>query len=87
MVLQQPVTPVVQVPGPTAEVGVADVLIGSFGIVGVAILALLVAGPIAGLLLIALRRWRERRSAEGNQETAVTLDLSSPASTPASDRR
>jgi hypothetical protein len=87
-VLQQPVTPVVQLPeGPTTEVGVADVLIGSFGIVGAAIVALLIAGPAVGLLFIAIRRWRERRFDEGSGEAPVTLDLSSPASTPASDRQ
>jgi hypothetical protein len=74
--LQQPVTPVVQIPAPTPDVGVADVLIGSFGLVGVLSLLALVAGLVAGAGFILYRRWQERRGFASSDDDHTRLRLS-----------
>jgi len=69
VLLQQPVTPVVQIAdAPTKDVGVADVLIGSFGLVGVLSLLALLVGLAAGGAFIVYRRWQNRdaRDADDN---------------------
>jgi hypothetical protein len=73
--LQQPVTPVVQIPAPTQEVGVADVLIGSFGLVGILAFLAIVAGLVAGAGFIFYRRWRDARATvtEGDDHTRLGL--------------
>lgn len=73
-----PVTPVIikVVPPPTPEVSVFSVIAGALGLTGLIAIAALLAGLVFGLLLIAFKRWRERRAPEG-AETGVRLDLSS----------
>lgn len=77
MLLQQPVTPVVQLPAaPTAEVGVADVLIGSFGLVGVLCVLALVAGLLTGGAFIAYRRWQDKHQPDIPEDDHTRLRLS-----------
>ncbi|HEY8548887.1 MAG TPA: hypothetical protein VIL35_02930 [Vicinamibacterales bacterium] len=78
----QPVTPIVELPEPTGqEVGVADVLIGSFGLVGALTVLALIVGLIAGGGFILWRRWREAKRDERQDEDHVRLRLSGPAPT------
>jgi hypothetical protein len=74
--VQQPVTPVVQIPAATPDVSVPDVLIGSFGLVGVLSLMALVAGLIAGGGFILFRRWQARRDVDPNEDDHIRLHLS-----------
>lgn len=76
MRLQQPVTPVVQIPEPTHDVGVADVLIGSFGLVGALTLCAILAGVLAGAAFILFRRWRDKRAADTPEDDHTRLRLS-----------
>ena len=79
--LLQAVTPVVELPeaAPAREVGPADVLIGSLGLVGVMALIAIAAGLLIGALFILRRRAEDRR--EGVEEPdAVQLRLSEPPS-------
>jgi len=76
--VQQPVTPVVEIPGNQAEeVGVADVLIGSFGLVGVLMVLALLVGLAAGGGFIMYRRWRDRHEPDMPEDEHTRLDLSS----------
>lgn len=77
----QAVTPVVELPAaaPAKEVGPADVLIGSVGLVGALTLLALMAGLIVGGLFILRRRAEERRDAAEEPE-ATRLRLSEPPS-------
>jgi hypothetical protein len=74
--LQQPVTPVVQIPAPTQEVGVADVLIGSFGLVGLLSVLALMFGLVAGGGFILYRRWRDARATDAEDDDHTRLGLS-----------
>ena len=79
--LFQAVTPVVELPAaaPAREVGPADVLIGSIGLVGALAVLALIAGLLFGGLFILRRRAGERRDAAGEAE-ATQLRLSEPPS-------
>ena len=74
----QQVTPVVQLesPKPTNEVGVADVLINSFALIGFIIAAALVIGLVTGGIFIAIRRWRDKNSPDSGEPSATRLNLS-----------
>ena len=63
----QPVTPVIVkiVEAPTQEIGVADVLVKSFGIVGLLLLGALVCGAALGGLLVLLKLWRPENALNG----------------------
>lgn len=79
--LFQTVTRVVELPEatPAREVGPADVLIGSIGLVGVLALMALAAGLLVGALFILRRRAASQR--DGAEEPAGTrLRLSEPPS-------
>jgi hypothetical protein len=80
LALFQAVTPVVQLPAgtPAKEVGPADVLIGSIGLVGVMALVAVLAGLAVGGLFILRRRAEERRDAV--EPEATQLRLSEPPS-------
>jgi hypothetical protein len=75
------VTPVVTLPEatPAKEVGPADVLLGSIGLVGALALFAVLAGLAIGGLFI-LRRRLEARSAAAEGADAVQLRLSGPPS-------
>jgi hypothetical protein len=79
--LFQAVTPVVELPAGAAarEVGPADVLIGSIGLVGALVVLALMAGLLVGGLFILRRRAEERRDTAGQLE-ATQLRLSEPPS-------
>jgi hypothetical protein len=70
----QQVTPVVQIqaPRPADEVGVADVLVGSFALIGIIIAAALIIGLVTGGIFIAIRRWRDKNSPDGPAEPSAT---------------
>jgi hypothetical protein len=75
--LQQPVTPVVQIADPpTAEVGVADVLIGSFGLAGALTVLALLFGVAVGGAFILYRRWQDRRATGTPDDDHTRLKLS-----------
>ena len=79
--LFQTVTRVVELPvgAPAKEVGPADVLIGSIGLVGMMALLALTAGLLIGGLFI-LRRRAETRRDGADQPDAIRLRLSEPPS-------
>ena len=79
--LFQTVTRVVELPvgAPAKEVGPADVLIGSIGLVGMMALLALTAGLLIGGLFI-LRRRAEARRDGADQPDAIRLRLSEPPS-------
>ena len=81
LALFQAVTPVVELPeaAPAREVGPADVLIGSIGLVGALAVLALMAGLLFGGLFILRRRAAQRRDAAGEPE-ATQLRLSEPPS-------
>jgi hypothetical protein len=74
----QHVTPVVQIESTrtTNEVGVPDVLINSFALIGFIIVAALVIGLVTGGIFIAIRRWRDKNSPDSGEPTATRLKLS-----------
>jgi hypothetical protein len=76
VILGQPVTPVIieEVGPPTPQVGVADVLIGSFGIVGLMLLAALIGGLVVGALFVLLKHWMPENPLNG-QDSRSYLDL------------
>ena len=78
--LFQAVTPVVELPAaaPAKEVGPADVLLGSIGLVGALVVLALMAGLLFGGLFILRRRAEERR--ETVEPEATQLRLSEPPS-------
>jgi hypothetical protein len=78
--LFQTVTPVVELPAatPAREVGPADVLIGSIGLVGALVVLALMAGLLFGGLFILRRRAEERRDTV--EPEATQLRLSEPPS-------
>ncbi len=78
----QPVTPVVELPtpAPVQEVGVADVLIGSIGLVGALTILALLVGLLAGGGFILFRRWRDAARGDRPDEDAhIRLKLSDSA--------
>ena len=79
--LFQTVTPVVELPAaaPAKEVGPADVLIGSIGLVGALAVLALMAGLLFGGLFILRRRAEDRRDTADEPE-ATQLRLSEPPS-------
>ena len=81
LALLQTVTPVVELPSatPAREVGPADVLIGSIGLVGALTVLALMAGLLFGGLFILRRRAAERRDTADEPE-ATQLRLSEPPS-------
>jgi hypothetical protein len=81
LALFQTVTPVVQLPAgaPAKEVGPADVLLGSIGLVGAMAVFALLAGLLFGGLFILRRRAEQRRDDAGEPE-ATQLRLSEPPS-------
>lgn len=74
----QAVTPVVQIESTktTNEVGVPDVLINSFALIGFLIVAALVIGLVTGGVFIGIRRWRDKNSPDSDEPTATRLKLS-----------
>ena len=78
---QRSVTPVTALPkaAPAKEIGPADVLLGSVGLIGALVLLALVAGLAVGGLFILRRRAEERRAAADEPE-ATQLKLSEPPS-------
>ena len=81
LALFQTVTRVVELPAaaPAKEVGPADVLIGSIGLVGALTLLALAAGLLIGGLFI-LRRRAEARRDSVDERQATRLRLSEPPS-------
>jgi hypothetical protein len=79
--LFQTVTRVVELPegAPAKEVGPADVLIGSIGLVGMMALLALAAGLLIGGLFI-LRRRAEARRDGAEEPDGIRLRLSEPPS-------
>jgi hypothetical protein len=74
---EQPHTPIVvrEVPPPSTQTGVADVLVGSLGLAGLLLVGALVTGVVLGLIIVKVKRWREgRRTAEPETEF-VRLNL------------
>jgi hypothetical protein len=73
-----PITPVIieVVPPPTPEVSVVNVIVDALGLTGVIIVAAIVCGCLLGMVLIAYKRWRERREPDETHE-GIRLDLSS----------
>ena len=80
LALFQAVTPVVELPeaAPAREVGPADVLIGSIGLVGALVVLALMAGLLFGGLFILRRRAADRAAAGPDEPTATQLRLSGP---------
>lgn len=78
---QRAVTPVTELPtaAPAREVGPADVLLGSIGLVGALVVLALAAGLAVGGLFI-LRRRAEARRAIAAEPDAISLRLSEPPS-------
>ena len=80
MIAFQPVTPVIVkvVPPPTAQVSIVDILVGSFGIIGLLVVGSALLGLAVGGLLSGYSRWKIAHGdpAPGGENTR--LDLSSP---------
>jgi hypothetical protein len=81
LALFQSVTPVVELPtaAPSREIGPADVLLGSIGLVGVLVVLAALAGLTFGALFILRRRAEERRGG-AEEPSATQLRLSGPPS-------
>jgi hypothetical protein len=81
LALFQTVTRVVELPtaAPAKEIGPADVLIGSFGLIGALTVLALAAGLLIGGLFI-LRRRAEARREDVDDAQATRLRLSEPPS-------
>jgi hypothetical protein len=82
LALFQAVTPVVELPkaAPSKEVGPADVLIGSIGLVGALVVLALLAGLAFGALFILRRRAEDRAATGPDEPEATQLRLSGPPS-------
>ena len=76
----QPHTPVIikVIPEPTPQVGAADILIDSLGLVGLIAIGALVVGGVLGVVLIGIKKWRESRHGGTLPSEHTPLDLSSP---------
>ncbi|MCX6551641.1 MAG: hypothetical protein NTY02_11680 [Acidobacteria bacterium] len=76
----QSVTPVIikVVPPDTAEVSIVDVLVNSFGLIGLIVIASVLLGVVVGILLIGYSRWRANREGAAAGSENTRLDLSSP---------
>jgi hypothetical protein len=72
----QPVTIVQVVEKPSQEISVADILLGSVGFVGLALVTAAVVGLLAGAVLILLKRLRPSNHLNGQdaEETALRLN-------------
>jgi hypothetical protein len=66
--LQQPpiVVDVVKQPPLTAEITMADVIVGAFGLTAVIMLSALLAGAIVGAIFIWIRRARDANTSPGD---------------------
>lgn len=73
----QPVTIVQVVEQPSREVSVADILLGSVGLVGLTLLAAAVVGLLAGAVLILFKRLRPGNRLNGQDADDTALHLSS----------
>jgi hypothetical protein len=73
----QPVTIVQVAEQPTREISVADILLGSVGFVGLALLAAAVVGLVAGAFLILIKKLRPGNSLNGQDADETSLHLSS----------
>lgn len=73
----QPVTIVQVVEQPSREISVADILLGSVGFVGLALLAAAVVGLVAGAALILLQRLRPSNPLNGQDADETALHLNS----------
>jgi hypothetical protein len=84
--LQPTVTPVVQLPKPSGEIGVADVLMTLVSLVGVLALLAVLLGVATGGLFILFRRWRDGHTTQSSLATYTRLGLSAgdrePTATP-----
>ena len=67
MIAGQPITPVIikEVGAPTPQVGVVDVLVNSFGIVGIMLLGALLGGLVVGALFVLLKHWAPENPLNG----------------------
>ncbi len=70
------VTPVLQVPAPHGEIGVADVLINIVSLIGVLAVLVALIGLATGGLFILFRRWRDAQSDESPLASYTRLGLS-----------
>ncbi len=75
-----PVTPVIVkiVGAPTEEVGVVDILIGGLGLTALLLLGAALLGVVVGALFIGYKRWRPGNSLNGQEASAMGLQLGSP---------
>ena len=77
MIAGQPITPVIikEVGAPTPQVGVVDVLVNSFGIVGIMLLGALLGGLVVGALFVLLKHWKPDNPLNG-QDSRSYFDFS-----------
>ena len=77
------ITPIIVkvVDQPTEQIGVGDVLIKSFGIVGIIVLGALVCGLVLGGLFVLVKLWLPHNPLNG-QVSHSYFNLSSPPDTP-----
>jgi hypothetical protein len=80
---QPTVTPIVQLAKPTAEIGVADVLISIVSLIGVLVLLAALLGLATGGLFILYRRWREGQATDSSLASYTRLGLSAADREPA----
>lgn len=62
---------------PSQEISVADILLGSVGFVGLALVAAAVVGLLAGALMIVLKRLRPDNHLNGQDADQTALRLNS----------
>jgi len=76
----QPITPVIVkvVSAPTLQVSVVDILVDSLGLVGLIAAGSFAVGGVLGILLIAIKRWREARAGGILPSDHTPLNLSAP---------
>ena len=74
------VTPVIVkvVGAPTEEVGVVDILVGGLGLTAVLLLGAVLLGVVVGALFIGYKRWRPGNSLNGQEASAMGLQLNAP---------
>ncbi|RPJ70560.1 MAG: hypothetical protein EHM24_00785 [Acidobacteria bacterium] len=95
MFLSQPVPPntpltpiVVQVPdAPVAEIGVIDILLGSFGITGLLLVGSALLGFVAAAVIFWLRRRLESQDPDGASLASAQLGLTIPPAPGTSPRQ
>lgn len=64
-----------EVPPPSAQTGAADVLMGSLGLAGLLLIGALVAGAVLGLIIVSVKRWRDRHRSVEPETEFVRLNL------------